>query len=84
MAFVTSTARYFRPRPRFGAKVGAMELTGDPGRGSLISFMKCAGGLTFFDAFSKSKLPVGARVGLDLIPISHRRPWQGDDNGTGK
>jgi hypothetical protein len=61
-----------------------MELTGDRSQRRLISFMKCAGALTFLDLFSKSKLPVGARIGLDLILRSHRRPRQGDDNGTGK
>ena len=49
----------------------------------LISFMNCAMGLTFFDLFPKSMLPVGARVGLELILRSHRLPRQGDDNGTG-
>jgi hypothetical protein len=83
MACVTSTAWYFRPRPHFGAEArrwnSQLILPAPP------DFVhEMCRGLTFFDLFSKSKLPVGARVGLDLILRSHRRPRQGDDNGTGK
>jgi hypothetical protein len=60
-----------------------MELTGDRSQRRLISFMKCAGALTFLDLFSKSKLPVGARIGLDLILRSHRRPRQATITGRG-
>jgi hypothetical protein len=60
-----------------------MEPTGDSASAPDFVHEMCQG-LTFFDLFSKSKLPVGARVGLDLILRSHRRPRQGDGNGTGK
>lgn len=43
-----------------------MELSGDSASAPDFVHEMCRG-LTFFDLISKSKLPVSARVGLDLI-----------------